>query len=50
MDDVILDCMHDLSMVCRDRLAVGMSLTLFLLPFLPASGIIFKVGFVIAER
>lgn len=37
-------------MVSRDRLAVGMSLTLLLLPFLPASGIIFKVGFVVAER
>jgi tetratricopeptide (TPR) repeat protein len=29
---------------------VGMGLTLMLLPFLPSAGIVFKVGFVIAER
>lgn len=34
----------------RDRLVVGMALSLLLLPFLPASGLIFQVGFVIAER
>lgn len=34
----------------RDRLPVGMALMLLLLPFLPASGVVFRVGFVVAER
>jgi tetratricopeptide (TPR) repeat protein len=34
----------------RDRMAVGMAMALLLLPFLPASGILLQVGFVIAER
>lgn len=29
---------------------VGMGLAFMLIPFLPSTGIIFKVGFVIAER
>ena len=33
-----------------DRIPVGMGLTFLLLPFLPASGIIFRIGFVVAER
>ena len=31
-------------------MAIGMALALLLLPFLPASGILVRVGFVIAER
>ena len=31
-------------------MAVGMAMALLLLPFLPASGILLQVGFVIAER
>ena len=34
----------------RDRIVAGMGLALVVLPFLPASGLIFRVGFVIAER
>ena len=34
----------------RDRFHVGMALALLLLPFIPASGVVFKVGFVVAER
>lgn len=34
----------------RDRMTVGMAMSLLLLPFLPASGILLRVGFVIAER
>ena len=34
----------------RDRLPVGMGLSLLLLPYFPASGALFRVGFVIAER
>jgi len=34
----------------RNRFQVGMALALLLLPFIPASGVVFKVGFVIAER
>jgi len=37
-------------MSLSDRMAVGMALALLLLPFLPASGILLQVGFVIAER
>lgn len=37
-------------MPLSDRMAVGMALALLLLPFLPASGILLQVGFVIAER
>ena len=38
------------SVCIRDRFQVGMALAFLLLPFIPASGIVFKVGFVIAER
>ena len=31
-------------------MAIGMALALLLMPFLPASGILVQVGFVIAER
>ena len=34
----------------RDRLPVGMGLMLLLIPFLPSSGLVFRVGFVVAER
>lgn len=34
----------------RDRVQLGMGLSLLLLPFLPASGVPVRVGFVIAER
>lgn len=34
----------------RDRVVVGMGMTLLVLPFLPASGALVTVGFVIAER
>lgn len=34
----------------RDRTAAGMGVAVLLLCFLPASGIVFRVGFVIAER
>ena len=34
----------------EDRLEVGAGLVLMVLPFLPASGAMFRVGFVVAER
>ena len=34
----------------RDSLGVLMSLSLLILPFLPASNLFFPVGFVLAER
>ena len=34
----------------RDRVPVGMGLMLLLIPFLPSSGLVFRVGFVVAER
>ena len=34
----------------EDRLEVGAGLALMVLPFLPASGAMFRVGFVVAER
>ena len=34
----------------RDRAQLGMGLSLLLLPYFPASGLLFRVGFVIAER
>ena len=34
----------------RDRLPVGLSLSLIIIPFIPASGVLFRIGFVIAER
>ena len=34
----------------RDRLPLGLSLALIVIPFLPATGIIFRIGFIIAER
>ena len=34
----------------RDRFQLGMGLSLLLLPYFPASGLLFRVGFVIAER
>ena len=38
-------------LVSRDnRVTSGMGLALTVVPFLPASGILFRVGFVIAER
>lgn len=34
----------------EDRFPLGVSLAMIVVPFLPASGLLFKVGFVIAER
>ena len=34
----------------KDRFQLGMGLSLLLLPYFPASGVLFRVGFVIAER
>ena len=34
----------------NERLVVGMSLAFLVLPFVPSSGVIFRVGFVVAER
>ena len=34
----------------EDRIEVGAGLALMVLPFLPASGVVFRVGFVVAER
>jgi Flp pilus assembly protein TadD len=34
----------------NERLAVGMSLAFLVLPFIPSSGVVFRVGFVVAER
>lgn len=34
----------------QDRFQLGMGLSLLLLPYFPASGALFRVGFVIAER
>ena len=33
-----------------DRIAVGLSLSFLIVPFVLSAGIIFRVGFVIAER
>ncbi|OQR67882.1 transmembrane and TPR repeat-containing protein 3-like [Tropilaelaps mercedesae] len=35
---------------CRDQTAVAMALTLAALPYLPASNLLFPIGFVVAER
>ena len=58
LKEVLIIIMSDLSefflnlifLNFSDRMMVGMSLALLLLPFLPASGILLRVGFVIAER
>ena len=34
----------------EDRIEVGAGVSLMVLPFLPASGALFRVGFVVAER
>lgn len=34
----------------EDRIEVGAGMSLMVLPFLPASGALFRVGFVVAER
>ncbi len=34
----------------RDRILVGTGVMLLILPFLPATGLVFRVGFVVAER
>ncbi|KAI6654814.1 Transmembrane and TPR repeat-containing protein 4-like [Oopsacas minuta] len=34
----------------EDRLPLGMSIALIIIPFIPATGIIFRIGFIIAER
>lgn len=34
----------------EDRIEVGAGLALLVLPFLPSSGVVFRVGFVVAER
>lgn len=34
----------------RDRFAIGLGTSLLVIPFLPSTGILLRVGFVIAER
>ncbi|XP_062508109.1 protein O-mannosyl-transferase TMTC1-like [Corticium candelabrum] len=34
----------------EERFAVGMSLAFLVVPFMPSSGVVFRVGFVVAER
>ena len=34
----------------KDRLPIGLSLSLIIIPFIPATGILFRIGFIIAER
>ncbi len=38
------------SRLLRDHFVLGMALILLVVPFLPASGVVFRVGFVLAER
>lgn len=40
----------DRSKINKDQLSVGVSMAFLVVPFLPSSGIVFRVGFVIAER
>ena len=49
-EDNLILCMYLSTLLHRDYFVVGMALVFLLLPFLPASGILFRVGFVIAER
>lgn len=49
-NETILTVVLFISYSLQRRVELGMSLALIVVTFFPASGIVFRVGFVIAER
>jgi len=47
---VLIDVVFPFIKSSEERLQVGFSFGLLIVPFIPSTGIIFRVGFVVAER